>query len=158
MRDATLCLLMKDRKLLLGNKKRGFGINKLNGFGGKINPGENIKEAAVRELYEEVGLQANSQNINRVGELTFIFPSKEEWNQVVHVFLIENWKNSPKESEEMTFEWTDADKIPFERMWADDEYWLPLVLDGKKIKANFIFNEDNETIKNKEIFEINELE
>jgi 8-oxo-dGTP diphosphatase len=149
--------LIKDGKLLLGNKKRGFGVNKLNGFGGKINPGESIKEAAVRELYEEVGLQADSQDIKKVGELTFIFPSKEEWNQIVHVFLITSWKNFPKEYEEMTFEWLDTNNVPYNKMWDDDKYWMPFILDEKKIKANFIFNEDNETIKTKEIFEVSEL-
>lgn len=35
-------------KVLLGFKKRGFGVNKWNGFGGKVNPNESICEAAVR--------------------------------------------------------------------------------------------------------------
>lgn len=32
--------------VLLGMKKRGFGAGKWNGFGGKVQPGETIEEAA----------------------------------------------------------------------------------------------------------------
>ncbi len=34
--------------MLLGLKKRGFGAGKWNGFGGKVNPGEDIVDAALR--------------------------------------------------------------------------------------------------------------
>jgi hypothetical protein len=33
-------LIHKEGKLLLGMKKRGFGMNKYNGFGGKVEKGE----------------------------------------------------------------------------------------------------------------------
>ena len=47
-----------ERQLLLGRKKRGFGEGKWNGFGGKLEPGETVEEAAVRELQEESGVTA----------------------------------------------------------------------------------------------------
>lgn len=37
-------------QLLLGYKKRGFGKDMYNGFGGKVEPGESVSEAAHREL------------------------------------------------------------------------------------------------------------
>jgi len=39
-------------RILLGMKKRGLGIGKWNGFGGKLEPGESIEAAAARELHE----------------------------------------------------------------------------------------------------------
>lgn len=39
-----------DIKVLLGLKKRGLGVDKWNGFGGKLEPGETIEEAAKREM------------------------------------------------------------------------------------------------------------
>lgn len=56
----TLCMVMKDGKLLLGMKKRGFGMGRWNGFGGKVEAGESIEEAAKREVFEESGLVARS--------------------------------------------------------------------------------------------------
>ncbi|CAN0403706.1 unnamed protein product, partial [Ectocarpus sp. 8 AP-2014] len=45
-------------EILLGMKKRGFGEGKWNGFGGKVESGESVEEAAKRELMEEAGLTA----------------------------------------------------------------------------------------------------
>ena len=39
---------LENRKLVLGYKKRGFGMNKWNGLGGKVEKGESIIEGARR--------------------------------------------------------------------------------------------------------------
>ena len=39
--------------------------------------------------------------------------------------------------------WFNFHKIPYNEMWSDDTHWLPKILEGKKVKARFIFNEDN---------------
>ena len=44
------------QRMLLGMKKRGFGMGKWNGFGGKVEPDETVEAAARRELEEEAGL------------------------------------------------------------------------------------------------------
>ena len=46
----TLVMIMKEKQLLLGMKKRGFGKGRWNGFGGKVNEGETILDAARRFL------------------------------------------------------------------------------------------------------------
>ena len=51
----TLVFLREGEKVLLGMKKRGFGEGKWNGFGGKVEAGETIIEAAAREVKEECG-------------------------------------------------------------------------------------------------------
>ena len=156
MRDVTLVLPMRDGQILLGMKKRGFGVGKLNGFGGKLNEGETVIDSAIRELAEEVGLEVGIENLNKMAELTFLFPHREDedWNQIVHVFFVDSWEGEPKESEEMSFEWHDLDKIPFEKMWDDDKYWLPEVLNGRKIKGKFSFGKDNSTIDAQEILDL----
>ena len=156
MKDMTLVLPVRDGRILLGMKKRGFGAGKINGFGGKLEEGESILEAAIRELVEEVGLEAEIDKLKKVAELSFFFPHKTEkgWDQKVHVFLIDDWKGEPTESDEMGFEWHDFDKIPFERMWDDDKYWIPDVLNGRKISGKFSFGEDNSTISSQEIIDM----
>jgi len=44
----TLVMATNQSSILLGYKKRGFGSGRWNGFGGKVEPGESIEEAAVR--------------------------------------------------------------------------------------------------------------
>ncbi|MFQ5796233.1 MAG: 8-oxo-dGTP diphosphatase [Candidatus Bipolaricaulia bacterium] len=139
----------------MGFKKVGFGKGKYNGFGGKIEAGETIGAAAVRELEEETGIKVSEKEIQRVALLTFLFPAKPDWDQVVHVFLVKAWDGEPVESTEMKPVWFKVDEIPFEKMWQDDVHWLPLILEGKRVKAIFTFKDDNETIDE---FEIEEIE
>ena len=44
----TLVLVVRPGRVLLGMKKRGFGVGKWNGFGGKVQQGETIEEGARR--------------------------------------------------------------------------------------------------------------
>ena len=46
----TLAFVCRDREILLGFKKRGFGAGRWNGFGGKVENGETIEEGAKRYL------------------------------------------------------------------------------------------------------------
>lgn len=137
----TLCLLAQDDSLLLGMKKRGFGMGKWNGFGGKINPGETIEEAALREFQEECGLTA--KYLEPVGVLDFDSPGK--FSLRVHVFGVNGFEGEPAESEEMLPQWFKLDEIPYDSMWPDDRHWLPLFLEGKKFNGTFLFG-DGDTI------------
>lgn len=44
----TLVLVHNPKQILLGMKKRGFGVGRWNGFGGKVEPNETIVEGARR--------------------------------------------------------------------------------------------------------------
>ena len=44
----TLVMIKEDTRILLGMKKRGFGVNRWNGFGGKVEHGDSIAEGAKR--------------------------------------------------------------------------------------------------------------
>ena len=56
MKQTNICFLIKDHQVLLGMKKRGFGVGKWNGFGGKLKEGEDVKAALAREIKEEIGI------------------------------------------------------------------------------------------------------
>jgi 8-oxo-dGTP diphosphatase/2-hydroxy-dATP diphosphatase len=153
IQQATLCLLKKKDKdetlILLGMKKRGFGANLWNGLGGKVKK-EEIVDAARREAYEESGVTVNS--MKKVAVLHFYFPDdpkRKEWNQDVHVFIVDDWEGQPEESEEMKPQWFRIDDIPYKQMWDDDEVWLPKVLDGKRVVGYFAFDFDNKMIEHK---------
>ena len=137
MRIATLCLLIKGNEILLAKKKRGFGVGKWNGTGGKVEEGEEIIDAAIRETKEEIGVDI--ANPEKVGVLHFRFPYKSDWDQDVHLFLAKEWQGEPKESDEMAPKWFKLNEIPYELMWDDDKHWLPIILENKKIEADFIF-------------------
>ncbi|MDD5165615.1 MAG: 8-oxo-dGTP diphosphatase [Candidatus Pacebacteria bacterium] len=146
MRDSTLLFLIKKEnnkaaEICLAMKKRGFGMGRWNGAGGKCNMGESVENATKRETLEEIGV--NVLDMNKVAEITFMFENKPDWNQLVHVYVCEKWGGDPTESEEMRPQWFKIDEIPFKDMWPDDPFWLPQVLEGKKIKARFTFGEED---------------
>ena len=159
--ERTICFLLrdiqKDKKILLGLKKRGFGKGIYNGFGGKLEPGESAEEAAVRELGEEAGVMTDKNELEKIALIDFHFPYKEEWNQRVHVYFVYSWKGEPVETEEMKPEWFAVSRIPYDQLWDSDKRWLPLILKGKKIEAEFVWKEDNKTVDKYELREATSL-
>ncbi|MDP3380523.1 MAG: hypothetical protein Q8S84_03130 [bacterium] len=62
----------------------------------------------------------------------------------VHIFFINDYSLEIIETDEIKPMWFDIDNIPYDKMWADDIYWLPRVLAGEKnIEYNFYFDKDN---------------
>ncbi len=136
-------------EICLAMKKRGFGIGRWNGVGGKMDERDKtIEDAAKRETEEEIGVFANE--LKKIAEMSFYFPHNSAWDQLVHVYFSESWIGEPKESEEMSPKWFSAKEIPFQEMWPDDEFWLPEVLRGNLLKATFKFGE-NDVILEKEV-------
>jgi len=141
----TICFLIKEGKYVcLAEKKRGFRQGKINGYGGKVEPGETVDEAAVREVLEESGL-LNVQIIKK-GIVNFVDP---EVTHICHIYIAQNWEGEVQETDEMKPEWYEIDKIPFDRMGPADKTWVPHVLQGHNIQANFYYDKDNTITKQK---------
>ena len=68
----TLVLIVEESRALLGMKKRGFGVGKWNGFGGKVEPNETVNDAAIREIQEEAGI--TPLDMKQIGLMALISP------------------------------------------------------------------------------------
>ncbi|HUD07381.1 MAG TPA: 8-oxo-dGTP diphosphatase [Candidatus Saccharimonadales bacterium] len=142
MNQATLLFLKDGNRILLAMKKRGFGAGRWNGVGGKPDKGETVNQAAVRECWEEVGVTPAEMKKSAI--LNFYFPgNKEKFNQQVIVFMCTSWRGEPTETEEMSPKWFDIGDIPYTKMWSDDKYWLPRVIDGEYLEADFHFDNND---------------
>jgi len=133
---ATLCFLIQDGQILLIRKKRGLGAGKINGPGGRIEPGEEPHECAVRETSEEVGL--TPQNVQNRGELHFQFA--DGYSLHCAVFVAHEFTGELIETDEALPIWTPLDCIPYDEMWADDIHWLPGVIAGGTFRGYFHFD------------------
>lgn len=154
MQQSTLCFLIRKDEICLAMKKRGFGKGKWNGVGGKVRKGETIEQAAAREMKEEIGITVDPQDLERVGNIKFYFNKHPNWDQHMHIFLVRKWEGQPKETEEMKPKWYPLHRLPLEKMWVDDPYWLPRVIEGRRITAEFHFANKGDTIRE---FEVKEL-
>lgn len=145
----TLCFVHRGDEILLGYKKRGFGKGTWNGFGGKVEVGESIADAAMRELFEESCVRA--KELQKRAILTFAFqdgtPSIE-----MHVFEVREFSGEPKETDEMRPVWYHTSRLPYEKMWVDDVHWVPLYLEGRCLRGHFHL-QDQYTITHHEICE-----
>lgn len=150
--DVTECFLVRGsspsriQQILLGRKKLGLGEGKFVGIGGKVEPGETIVAAALREIEEEIGVRIDEADLQTVGVLTFVFPHKPQWSMRAYTYLAWRWQGQPVETREIEPTWVDLDAIPHEQMWGDTPFWMPHAFRGYRVDATFIFGEDNATV------------
>jgi 8-oxo-dGTP diphosphatase len=142
---ANLCFIVKDGRVLLIRKKRGLGAGKINGPGGKLEPGETAHDAAVREVREEIGV--TPLHLEDRGELRFQF--LDGYSLHCAVFVATDLDGVPVETVEASPFWVPVDAVPFDEMWEDDRHWLPQVLAGRRFDGWFVF--DGETMLSKRV-------
>ena len=142
---ATLMFIVKGGQVLLIEKRRGIGAGKINGPGGKIDPGETALEGAIRETQEELLITPIAPR--KVGELWFAMSDIPDIH--CHVYVASDYEGTPGTTDEAIPLWTNLDEIPFRRMWADDEFWLSRALAGEHFRGRFRF--DGEVIKENEV-------
>ncbi len=138
----TLCCVYNGTHILLGEKKYGNLAGLWNGFGGKVEEGETIDQATARELFEECGIV--QLDMKKRGQILFEF--EEEGNPFngkplveVHIYSVNKFSGDPIETNEMRPKWFSYADIPYDLMWPDDKFWLPILLDGKNFEGKFWF-------------------
>jgi 8-oxo-dGTP pyrophosphatase MutT (NUDIX family) len=151
----TLLFLRREGEILLAMKKRGFGEGKWNGVGGKVEGGESVVAGAVRECQEEIGVTPKDPQL--VGRLTFYDETDPDFCHDTHIFVVAEWEGEPAETEEMRPQWFKESDIPYDRMWADDHLWMPLLLQDKLFQGrNVVFH--RQTVAHHDIQEVIELD
>lgn len=132
---ATILFIIRDGQILLIEKKRGLGAGKINGPGGKIDPGETALEAAIRETQEELVITPSAPR--KLGELQFSMSNCPDI--LCHVYRSDDFSGTPTETDEAVPVWTRLEEIPYHRMWEDDRHWLPFVLAEQTFLGRFVF-------------------
>ncbi len=140
----TLVMVHEGGKVLLGMKKDGFGGGWWNGFGGKVEHGETVEQAARRELKEEAGIDVKT--LEKAGMLFFDIEGDEKLHEG-HIFRASGVIGEPVGTSEMiTPQWFDDDKIPYDKMWKGDDAWMPMFLKGEPFQGVLTFNAKHELL------------
>jgi len=136
---ATLMFIQRGDEVLLIHKLTGIGKGKINGPGGKIDPGETPEQAIIRECQEE--LHITPRNISKRGELCFAMTHIPDIH--CHVFTTSEFEGEPTATREAEPFWVKISDIPYDKMWEDDQYWLPQMLAGEYFHARFDFVDED---------------
>ena len=129
--------ILDGNKVLLIYKKRGFGKGLYNGFGGKLENGEDSLDALKREGYEELSIKV--LEADHYGKLLFYDDNKLAID--CDVYIVKRYGGKPKESEEVKPIWFNLNEIPFDKMWEDDRHWLKHLLKKEKFVGKFYFTD-----------------
>lgn len=135
---AVIVYVRSGRDILLIHKKRGLGKGKINAPGGRIEKGETPAEAAVRECMEETGMIPEAPLL--LGVLDFAFT--DGYSLAGYVFTADRFSGDMRETPEALPFFCSEERLPYDKMWADDLLWLPYALRGGSFSGKFIFDGD----------------
>ncbi|BCU78923.1 8-oxo-dGTP diphosphatase [Luteolibacter sp. LG18] len=136
---ATIMFIVRDGQVLLIEKKRGLGAGKINGPGGKIDPGETPLESVMRETEEELCILPIAPR--KLGELWFSMGDIPDI--LCHVYRADDFSGIPTETDEAVPCWFSLQDVPYQRMWEDDIHWLPLLFEDRTFLGKFVFEGDS---------------
>lgn len=147
--EATLCHILKGRKLLLKKATRGISVGKWNGPGGKVEVGETPEEGAAREVLEETGLKV--RGLFHHGTILFFMDGGRSLSIRVHLFSTSDFAGRLRSTEEGRVRWFPLDWLPWGEMWDDDRYWFPAMLSRGRFDARFYYDRANQRVVEYEI-------
>lgn len=131
----TLMFVISNGHVVLMRKKRGLGAGKINAPGGRLEANESALACAIRETREELLIEP--RDIRPAGEL--FFHAHDQPRIHCSLFTARGYAGTPTETDEAIPLLCPLDAIPYDEMWPDNRYWLPLIVAGKRVRGYSIF-------------------
>gem|GEM_PF-750909 len=145
VKELAICQVIKSgSSILLIRSEEGINKGKWNAPMGEIQQGETPVKAAMRSVFQQTGLYVTKAVPH--GTIRLFLNGKNEYSYRLHVFSTKLFSGDLKPNVQGEARWFAAADVPYYEMWADDKYWVNLVLEGKEFDADFFFDETNEKI------------
>ncbi|MBY0146389.1 8-oxo-dGTP diphosphatase [Neobacillus niacini] len=145
MQRVTNCVLIRDNQVLMLKKpRRGWWVAP----GGKMEPGESVRDSCIREYREETGIYLKNPQLK--GIFTFIMKENDqvlsEW--MMFTFVANDSDGmSFDESDEGKLEWQQLDQLKNLPMAAGDYHIIDYMVHGNGIiYGTFTYTRDFQLI------------
>ncbi|MCM3691694.1 NUDIX hydrolase [Neobacillus niacini] len=145
MQRVTNCVLIRDNQVLMLKKpRRGWWVAP----GGKMEPGESVRDSCIREYREETGIYLKNPQLK--GIFTFIMKENDqvlsEW-MMFTFFATDSDGMQVDESEEGKLEWQQLDQLKNLPMAAGDYHIIDYMIHGNGIiYGTFTYTKDFQLI------------
>ena len=133
-------------EVLLGDRLTGFAKGRVGGVGGTRQNGETAARAAVRGVFDEIGVEVEACDLREAGVIEHHFPTRRAWSQRSTVFVCRRFTGEPAQTAVVAPRWYPLADLPFGRMRSDAARWLPGVLRGGSVDVRFTFGADLTTV------------
>ncbi len=102
-------VLKKGQLCLIAKRPEGKPFAGLWEFpGGKIHFPETPEEALARELYEELGINIESHNLQKITEVTYKYL---DFHLSMPTFICKHWENEPQGCEGQLLQWVTIQEL-----------------------------------------------
>jgi 8-oxo-dGTP diphosphatase len=134
----ALVMLVRDNSLLMLKRsaKNSFAPQAYSLPGGKVEKDESFRQAAIREINEELGIILQEDDLEFVH--TF-YRKGTEHELVACIFRCRKWQGEPSNKEpdkHDEMKWIDADQLPENIVPAHRKVWQAVV-EGKMYSEHF---------------------
>lgn len=129
-------------KVILDRQTRVF-----NGVETLIAQGQSIESQTVKELYAQLKITVNPEELQHVGSLTIrtaTYEGKIFSEITLTIFILKNWQGEPQATPGIQPEWFVADEIDYENTIDHFQYWLPELINRQRVFAEILYQEDLE--------------
>jgi 8-oxo-dGTP pyrophosphatase MutT (NUDIX family) len=138
VQTSVTCFLFNgdDYLFIKRNMDKRVDPGKLNGIGGRLEPGENFLDAAVREVKEETGYEVKPENLTLSGIVKLEGGYQEDWVMCFFKIKLAS-KEIPKgtKTEDGELMWIHKDKVLDSgyQLVDDLNYSFKDIIEGKEV-------------------------
>ena len=141
---AVVCALRHGNEFLLLKRSKMPHAGRYSPVGGKLELHENPRACAIRETYEETGIQIAPDALKFAGILTESSPTDYNW--ILYVYYADIEKVNPPACNEGVLEWVDPMRVAKELIPPTDFYFYEAMRAEKAFVLDAVYDAQEEML------------